>query len=373
VDVPAVPRLVTALVIVTVLAGGLVMLATEPAGAAACSVGSQRAWDAGCAITYVDSGLVVEEVAYTVDGIVVRGLVCRPLVPPPGGSPVLVVNHALGVGAASERDACNAYPRSGGYVVLVSEYRPVGADPPFDDGCLGEVDDVIAMVDRARTLSYVDDSRIVMRGASLGGCVTLRIHQRGMPGLRAAAAINPGTDMADVWTNADRELTENLCIVLTPVSPACRVWRNLRNAITDMVGGPPGPATEAAYDARSPVHFAARTANSAVPLLIVQGGADHVVPLEQTCRFVEAVDGAAPVAGPFRLVRFGPGADGFPIEPSAPEGCPELGPWQTVNPAPTYPAGRYLMVLDGLDHATPLGELGVATSAANLFLGAKDG
>jgi dienelactone hydrolase len=365
-------RIVTDTLITALLAGSFVFLTAAPAGASACSAEAQRAWDVSCDVAYVDSGLVIEDVAYTVDGLTVHGKVCRPLVPDPAGSPVLVVNHSAGVGAASEKYACNTYPRYPGYVVLLPEYRAVGEDPPNDDWCLGEVDDVIGMVDRARSLSYVDDTRIVMRGMSLGGCVTLRAQQRGVPGLQAAAVVNPATDAAGIWTHANSQFSTNLCLLLPGSNPKCPQWRRLRNAITTAVGGPPGPATEAAYDERSPLRFAAATASSTAPLLIVQGGTDDMVPTWQTCAFVQAVDGLSPPAKAFQAIRFGAGESGFPIDASAPPGCGGLGRWLPVTPAPTFPADRYLVVLDGLEHFGPTLDNGVATTTADLFLFQKN-
>ncbi len=357
-------RGVVDLLAVALLAAVLVVGGPEPAGAAgACGAGE---WAEGCTTVYDGQGLIVEDVTYAngpTTGL--SGRVCRPQ--STGRRPVIVLDHAASADGDLtyyENGSCLRYAAYG-YVVLMPRYRPNPLGPPNDSFCLAEVGDVRAMVDHARALPYVNGGNIVMRGISLGGCVTLTIHQQGMPGLRAAAVLSPVTDLAKVYGNASDQFAAHLCLAFPAISH-CREWRFLKDLITDSVGGAPSAATQAAYDARSPIRAAAATAASPVPLLVVQGGDDYVVPERQTCAFAQAV--AEAPGRPLIPVHFGPGPD-HAVDPSPPRGCEAVTGWASANPVlAAFPADRYLFVVDGIEHMTPTDEFASLVSVADVFL-----
>jgi fermentation-respiration switch protein FrsA (DUF1100 family) len=357
-------RGVVELLAVAVLAAVFVVASPSSAGAAgACRAGE---WADGCATVYDGQGLIVEDVTYP-NGPTpsLSGRVCRPQVA--GRHPVIVLDHAASLDGDLtyyEDGFCLRYAAYG-YVVLMPRYRPNPLGPPNDSFCLAEVGDVVAMIDHARALPYVDGTDIVMRGISLGGCVTLRIHQQGLPGLRAAAVLSAPTDLARVYDSAADQFAAHLCLAFPAISH-CREWRFFKDLIADSVGGPPGADTGSAYDARSPIRFAAQTAASAVPLLVVQGADDYGVPTRQTCAFAAAVD-AAPGAD-LDPVHFGPPPDRA-IDPTPPPGCEALGPWATTNPVVAgFPGDHYLFVVDGIEHMTPAQDFVGLVGMADSFL-----
>ena len=142
----------------------------------------------------------------------------------PFGPAGIVLNHAAGTDVLSspkpgEALKCEQYAATGQYVVLVPAYRDLLAPGAF---CDGEADDVVAMIDRARTLPWVDDSSIVIRGVSLGGCAALQIYERGLPGLKAVASVNGPTDMAATYEHSAAEYNANTCALLSLVNPRCK-------------------------------------------------------------------------------------------------------------------------------------------------------
>jgi pimeloyl-ACP methyl ester carboxylesterase len=361
-------RSIARLLAVSLLLGVLVISEAPPAGATACTADSLAVWGAGnCTVSAFGNGVLQESVSYTVPGGgTVEGWVCRPNTIGVD-YPVLVFNHAANSPLTLEETNCELYPVQG-YVVLVSKFLPQGEPVDPGDFCVGEVDDVVTMIDMARDLPFVDDDNIAMRGISLGGCVTLRIHQAGLAGLRAAAAINPPTDMAAVYTNSATKYTSNLCSSF-PFLVNCAGWKRLRDGIATATGGPPSPLTQAEYEARSPLHFLADTAASTVPLVIVQGQADPFIPIAQTCAFAKALNDLPNPAWNFTPVRFANAFLNFTPQILAPSGCSGMGSWQNGNPVTAgYPDDHYLFVFDNFDHDSPPAEFTEAVIRADNFM-----
>jgi hypothetical protein len=348
-------KLGRAALVAAVVSATAVVVAAAPAHAAACSAESQAVWGVSCNQTADDNVVIREEVTYTSAGTSIAGIVCRP--DDAGVHPILVVNHGgFAALSAIEESACDEWARTYDYVVIASAYRTVNTGTPNDDACLGEVDDTLAMLDLAQDLDYVDPDRVVMRGGSHGGCVTLRAYQQGVPGLVAAAAIFPVSDATDQWNflNDSYNNGANLCpvMVLLPLLSNCANWRNLRIQLETSTGGAPGPTTQAAYDARSAVLDADVLATSAVPLVITHGVTDAIIPLQQSCTLVATAD-ATPSAPDFEEFHFLATA-GNPITSTAPAGCTGLGPWpSTGDPtANGYPNDKYFFVYAGTGHTT---------------------
>lgn len=364
-------RVFVRLLLTLVLAGPATALVTAaPVHAAACGPTSAAAWDS-CSVLFSDATAVEESVEYTGPAGTVKGRVCRPT--SPGPHPVLVMNHGAGQDAFNDptiKDACRQRAREG-WFVLASNYRlnEYGTASPTSDVCLGEVDDVVAMIEVARTVPAVDDSRITVRGLSLGGCVTLQLHQRGLPGLVAAATINGMSDVRATRDHARAKYNQFLCVI--PIlHPLCQGWSWTAAWIENATGGVPGPATQPAYDARSPIARAVDTAASEVPLALMQGANDQLIPAAQTCALVAAVNAGAGPA--FTPVHYGTRAAGYPVLATPAVDCPGVGTWHSgAHPYPTFPEDRYLAVVDGLGHNDPALPLRDATDWVDAFLAAK--
>jgi dipeptidyl aminopeptidase/acylaminoacyl peptidase len=347
-----------------------VLVTATPAEAVTCSATSNAAWST-CDEVFSDALMIEEEVEYPGGIGPVDGRVCRPVAA--GSHPILVMNHGASATPLTDKtidDECRERARQGFYVIASNYRLPETTPSPTTDACLGEVDDVIAMIDIARTITYADDTKIGVRGLSLGGCVSLQIHQQGIPGLIAAASINGPTD----WTAARNywrsEYNARLCALL-PLGN-CNYWKLLYTWIENATGGAPGPATQAAYDARSPMAEADDTAASSVPLALMQGAGDPLVTPAQTCAFAAAVNGQPGGAWDFTPVHYGTRGAGYPVIPTAAASCPGVGTWHSgTTPYPAFPGDHYLAVVDGLAHATPNPDLEDATLWVDTFIASK--
>lgn len=350
-----------------------VIISATPAEAAACAPDSAAAW-ATCDESANDGTMIVEDVTYAGPIGSVGGRVCRPVTP--GPHPILVMNHGAGKDFAKDdstiNGSCEQRAREGWYVIA-SDYRPneFYGPSPTSDVCLGEVDDVVAMIDVARTVSFADDSRIGMRGISLGGCVTLKIHQQGVPGLIAAATINGMSDVEATRNHARAKFNQFLCGIPL-LHPYCGAWRNIFQWIEHATGGVPGQATQAAYDVRSPITQADDAAASTVPLALIQGADDQLIPPGQTCAFAAAVNGQPGGTWDFTPIHYGTQSAGYPVLATAPASCPGQGTWYTGStPYPAFPGDHYLAIVDGFDHVLPAQVLDDAELWVDAFLASK--
>ncbi|HET8647505.1 MAG TPA: prolyl oligopeptidase family serine peptidase, partial [Vicinamibacteria bacterium] len=143
------------------------------------------------ATTFEDNLVRIERVTYrSSGGLRIEGQVCRSTVL--GRRPVLVVNHGgfEGLGGEWNGGLCKTIAQAG-YVVIESSYRGEDGSEGRVEFCLGEVDDVLAMLDVALQQPYADRRRVVMWGGSHGGCVTTRAFQRGAPVHAAVDVFGP--------------------------------------------------------------------------------------------------------------------------------------------------------------------------------------
>jgi dienelactone hydrolase len=290
-----------ALVALAVVSAGFAVATTmaSPAAAVACADDASALW-LRCAEVGRTAATVVEEVTYpSTDPVPVAGTICRPT--SAGPHPILVLNHGgfRALRPVDER-VCRAWAADGWFVVA-SHYRRMNTGPAGDDLCEGEVDDVLAMLAIARTHPGADGGRVVLRGGSHGGCVTLRAYERGMPGLVAAAAFMPLSDPASTYRFA--------------ADPGVRAQ------IAQSTGGSPAAAAARA----------AGIGGSDVPLLITHGVDDTIVDVRDSCALV--------LGHGFVPVHVGDG----PL----PEGCDGFA-WSTLDPS--WSGDRWFLVYDGVGH-----------------------
>lgn len=276
--------------------------------------------------------VVIEKVAYRSGALRIVGQVCRPAAA--GRHPVMVINHGgvEGLGDEWNGGTCRNAAEQRGYVVIESSYRGEDGSEGAVELCLGEVDDVLAMLDVTLAQPYADPRRVVMWGGSHGGCVTTRAFQRDAP-VHAAAAVFGPTDLAATFAFWQEQVAAGV--------PQVQVYRTLIDVARRAAGGTPAQAPTA-YAARSPVRFAADLARRTEPFLLVHGVLDPLVPASESCALAAQAGGFASwhfTAAPEIAV------------PVPPPGCADAPlAWSAAARPTGWPGPRYLLIYDGASH-----------------------
>jgi acetyl esterase/lipase len=226
----------------------------------------------------------------------------------PGKRPVVVLVHGgcwrSAYSLAHDAPAATALAQAG-YVVWLPEYRRIG-DP--GGGWPGTFDDVALAIDHVRLLAArypaIDTNRVVLAGHSAGGELVMWAAARRTgirtPGLEATATpLKPAGVLS---------LAGVLDLAAFGASPG-----GCNSSVSLLVGGSPSEHADR-YAAVSPIEAPA----VGVPIRLVHGAADPIVPPSQSERFaaharslgdrVEAT--LVPGAGHFDLVA--PGAAAWP-------------------------------------------------------------
>ena len=284
-------------------------------------------------VAFEDADILTEAVTYCSDGLLIQGQVCRPK--GDGPYPVVVYNHGgfSGLGVDPMTGNCVDSARAG-WVWIGSSYRGEDGSEGEIEVCLGEVTDVLRMIDIALARPYADPDRVFMWGGSHGGCITTRALQRGAP-VHAAVDVFGPTDMAanyQYWVDGVEQGSDYAAF-----------HQSLIDTLDTAVGGPPSEFPDA-YEARSPLLFVDDLPDD-VPFLITQGVLDPLVPPQQSCALAAAI--GAGVARAYHL-------DGAHKEvTSAPARSEGSGLTRAPGPRPvsTWPEDRYLVVYDELDHS----------------------
>ena len=285
------------------------------------------------ATTSDDGRVLIEKVSYRSESLRIFGQVCRPKTG--GPFPVMVWNHGgfEGLGGEWNGGLCKSFAEQG-WAVIESAYRGEDGSDGKVEVCLGEVSDVLAMIDIALAQSWADRSRVALWGASHGGCITSRAFERGAP-VRVGVDVFGPSD----WT-LNYGFWREQAARGGALAPA---YRSLMAALEVATGGPP-ERVPAAYQARSPAGFAADLSRRSEPFMIVQGVEDPLVPPDQSCLL-------AARAGGFSAYHVS-ALPSIVIE-SAPSGCSSYrldwlpGP----RPTPSWPGSRYLLVYDSATHS----------------------
>ena len=276
-------------------------------------------------------GVIIEKVTYKSGDLMILGQVCRP--PGAGPHPVIMWNHGgfAGIPDWNRKNGICAVAARAGWVLAESSYRGEDGSGGRIEVCLGEVDDVLAMLDVVRAQSYADSQRIAMIGLSHGGCITSRAVERNAD-IDLAVDIAGPTD----WNSLVPALKRSASNEST--RPGLRgMHRTLVSKVENAVGGTAEQYPER-YAARSP--DAEKIAQWDKPFLILHGSDDTIVPLQQSCAFADEI-------GDFKAYRLD-AAGG--VERKAPAGCEALTWNGPPTPVGTFNADRYLLSYDGVDH-----------------------
>jgi dienelactone hydrolase len=309
-------------------------------------------------------GIVIEKVTYASGSLRVLGQVCRP--DDTARHALVMVNHGgfsgntdVFAGNLSAPDSFCINAARDGFVVGESSYRGEDGSDGRVEVCLGEVDDVVAMLAVLRGMPYVDPARVAAFGGSHGGCITTQLALRD-PTLRAAVDFFGPGDLAplDAWWHDQLAQGEPapFCASLDGgPSPCIAVHESLIGTVETAAGGPPSSATTAAYDARSP---APRLGSLTVPMAFFQGTDDALIAVGQVCEKRSALTAAghAPLAW-YLDTSLSPASPstvcggGFRTDPVP----------STASATPWAGPGPYLFVYQGQGH----GFTGAASNQAN--------
>ena len=281
--------------------------------------------------TKQSSRVVIEKVTYKSGDLIIFGQVCRPA--GVGPHPVIIMNHG-GFGGVPDWDAPKGFcavAAKAGWAVAESSYRGEDGSGGRIEVCLGEVDDVLAMLDVVRAQSYADPKRIAMIGLSHGGCITTKAVERG-------ADIDLAVDIAGPkdWNSLMPALKRSAMSEST--SPVLRrMHQTVVDAVEKAVGGTSEQYPER-YAKRSP--DAEKIAQWDKPFLILHGTADAIVPVQQSCAFADKI-------GDVKAYRLDASGD---VASQPPPGCEALTWNGPPTPVGTFDADRYLLAYDGIDH-----------------------
>jgi len=226
------------------------------------------------------------EIAYSSDGLPVRGLLIKPKAPGTRKWPAIIFNR--GGNGDLGRITDNGQPCGGmantscldvadllllakaGFVVIASDYRYQGATVKRDEWGGVEVDDVLNLVPTLKSLAYVDPDCLFMLGLSRGGTMTYLAIKRGIS-VKAAAVIGGVTDVK-AWVDARPEM--GIVNGNEYTDGFANVWPDYQHR------------AEEHYRARSAVYWADQIN---VPVLILHSRTDRMVPVTQALRMAEAL------------------------------------------------------------------------------------
>jgi hypothetical protein len=309
---------------------------------------------------------------YTVQGHTVYAAVCHPSTS--GLHKTMIINHGDfdGIDALGVTYCINT--AHAGWLTAMSSYRgewvdiaPSASFPNVPtvslpssgniEFCLGEVTDVMRLTEILPTAfpTEVDTTRMVMWGHSHGACVTLRAVEHGVQ-LAAAAAFSPPTDFAR-WAATN----DNPTNVMLSAGVSCNSSQVLNNDCT---------ATTWAWPSTAPMAYTWRSAGTStstlagdlnarapdMPVLILHGTYDEVVPVDQSCQLSSLAWGANALNLHFDTsgtavttqlpVSCDTSAGGLCIAPPGGWSCPGLKWTASSIPSGKLKPGRYLAVYD---------------------------
>lgn len=217
------------------------------------------------------SELELLRVRYTSDGLKVVGFIFKPKRTDGRRLPAVIWNRG-GAGGDALIGPANFFAlhemhryASEGFVVLAPQYRGHDGGEGKDEVGGADTNDVLNIIELARTLPYVDAERLFMVGFSRGAIMTLQAIRRGAP-VRAAIVVGAPTDLALSWkeNTGIRELART-------------VWPGGESRLEENI------------EARSSVRWADKLE---APLLVFHGGADTSVSTRHALDLAARMDAA---------------------------------------------------------------------------------
>ncbi len=136
-------------------------------------------------------------ITYASDGLVIAGIIWKPVETEGENFPLLIVNR----GGNRQSGGMHPWRDEGwfdfvdaGFVVLASQYREGPGSEGRDEFGGADVNDVLNLIPLAEGLGYVDTGNTFMMGESRGGLMSLLAARRGMD-LKAIALYAPATSL----------------------------------------------------------------------------------------------------------------------------------------------------------------------------------
>lgn len=136
-------------------------------------------------------------ITYASDGLVIAGIIWKPVETEGESFPLLIVNR----GGNRQSGGMHPWRDEGwfdfvdaGFVVLASQYREGPGSEGRDEFGGADVNDVLNLIPLAEGLGYVDTGNTFMMGESRGGLMSLLTARRGMD-LKAIALYAPATSL----------------------------------------------------------------------------------------------------------------------------------------------------------------------------------
>lgn len=278
-------------------------------------------------------GILMQDVTYRSGKLRILGQVCRPA--DQGRHPVIIWNHGGFAGINDRANPAGSCARMAkmGWVYAESSYRGEDGSRGHIEVCDGEVDDVLAFLDIVRAKPYAQRGRVAMVGLSHGGCITTRAIERGAP-VKVAVDIAGPTDWTKTWSFLTSALTR-------PSTSATnrRMYASVTKTIRGAIGGTPQEYPER-YRRRSPMADVARLDSWNGSFLVMHGGSDSIVPIEQSCDLARRLGG-------FQAFRVDASGTQIRVPPA---GCRGIGWKVSSNPAHEFTGQRFLIVYDGVNH-----------------------
>ena len=208
---------------------------------------------------------IVEKITYLSDGLRINGYLARPS--RSGIYPVLIWNRG-GSGDKGALDNLTAYlllasTALWGYVVLGTQYRGNKGSEGKEDWGGEDIDDALNLVEVAKNIPEADPDLIAIEGASRGGMTTYM-----------------------ALTRYDNFKCAIVHAGITDVARLCEQKENFRKYLNRLFKNLCDEDKREKLKERSVVSFADRLPRN-VPLLIMHGKKDTVVPAEQSELLVE--------------------------------------------------------------------------------------
>ncbi|SDX51209.1 Prolyl oligopeptidase family protein [Marininema mesophilum] len=213
-------------------------------------------------VTGYEDKTTLYRITYMSDGVRVVGYLCKPKRIEAKKLPVLIFNRG-GIAYSSHinKNTLRYLSKlaSNQYVVLASEYRGVAGGEGKPELAGKDVRDVLNLIPLAEKLPYADSKRKVMLGFSRGGMMTYMAAKSGAD-VDAIAVVGGVTDLSQIYE---------------------RSGDIFRNPLSRLVGDP--LLDPKAYQIRSALNWPDKLK---VPVLILHGLKDPVVPVEQSQQLV---------------------------------------------------------------------------------------
>jgi len=208
----------------------------------------------------VISETVVEQITYISDGLRINGYMARPRAE--GRYPLLIWNR----GGSGDRGALNdltsylilASTAVWGYVVLATHYRGNRGSEGTEDWGGKDVNDAYNLLETAKFVPGCDLDRVAIEGASRGGMTTYRILQRD-----------------------DRFKCALVHAGLTDIFSLCEQKQDFKDYVKSLFARYSNADRKAELAKRSVILNIDKLPKT-IPILLMHGDKDTVVPLEQS-------------------------------------------------------------------------------------------